>query len=259
MSPVDGNRQTTADLASYRASPREQQRVADLLAMMPPTGASALDVGARDGHLSRLMTERYERVVALDLMQPAIEHPHIECRQGDVTMLPFADSSFDSVLCAEVLEHIPSPALEKACSELGRVAKHAVVIGVPYRQDLRSGRTRCRSCGRVNPPWGHVNTFDERRLCELFQPLSPGRVSYVGSTRQVTNPVSAALMDLAGNPFGTYEQEEPCVHCNHALGSPTDRSYLQKVATRLAFIIDSLQRRLSAPHANWIHIRFEKR
>lgn len=227
--------------------------------MMPSTGARALDVGARDGHLSRLMSERYERVVALDLMQPAIEHPRIECRQGDVTMLPFADGDFDSVLCAEVLEHIPPPALEKACSELGRVAKHAVVVGVPYRQDLRSGRTRCRSCGKVNPPWGHVNAFDERRLCELFQPLSAARVSYVGSTRQFTNPVSAALMDFAGNPFGTYEQEEPCVHCNQALGVPSDRSYLQKAATRLAFVIDSLQRRASAPHANWIHMRFERR
>jgi hypothetical protein len=257
-SPV-GSKRSDSDLAGYRASPREQRRAADLIALMPPAGASALDVGARDGHLSRLMVERYARVVALDLTQPSIDHPRIECRQGDATKLPFDDASFDCVLCAEVLEHIPAQSLAAACRELTRVARQAVVIGVPYKQDLRSGRTRCRRCGGVNPPWGHLNAFDEPRLSELFEPLAAARISYVGSTRQFTNRVSAALMDFAGNPFGTYEQDEPCVHCNEALTPPTARNGAQKVATRLAFILDSVQRRFSAAHANWIHIRFEKR
>jgi len=253
-----GSNRSGGDLAGYRASPREQHRTADLLALLPSAGASALDVGARDGYLSRLMAERYERVVALDLAEPSIDHPRIECRQGDVTNLPFDNASFDCVLCAEVLEHIPAASLALACRELTRVAKHVVVIGVPYKQDLRSGRTRCRRCGRVNPPWGHVNAFDERRLSQLFEPLAVARISYVGSTRQFTNSVSTALMDFAGNPFGTYEQDEPCIHCNEALAPPMARNVAQKVATRLAFIVDSVQRRFSAAHANWIHVRFEK-
>lgn len=258
MNSSVGSTRSGSDLAGYRASPREQRRAADLLALMPPAGASALDVGARDGHLSRLMAERYPRVVALDLTQPSIEHPRIECRQGDATKLPFDDASFDCVLCAEVLEHIPPASLALACRELTRVARHVVVIGVPYKQDLRSGRTRCGRCGGVNPPWGHVNAFDERRFGELFEPLAAARISYVGSTRQFTNPVSAALMNFAGNPFGTYEQDEPCVHCNEALAAPVARNRAQKIATRLAFILDSIQRRFSAAHANWIHVRFEK-
>jgi SAM-dependent methyltransferase len=254
-----GKQGSAGDLAGYRASPREQRRVADLLALMPASGESALDVGARDGHLSRLMVERYTRVVAVDLTQPEIDHPRIECWKADATGLPFDDDSFDCVLCAEVLEHIPGASLAKACRELARVARHAVVVGVPYKQDLRSGRTRCGHCGGINPPWGHVNSFDEARLRELFRPLPATRISYVGSTRQITNAMSAALMDFAGNPFGTYEQDEPCVHCNEALTAPAPRNGAQKVATRLAFIADSIQRRVSAAHANWIHVRCEKR
>jgi hypothetical protein len=70
--------------------------------------------------------------------------------------LGFADDFFDFVLCAEVLEHIPTASLSRACSELGRVSKHYVLIGVPYRQDIRVGRTTCWSCRKKNPPWGHI-------------------------------------------------------------------------------------------------------
>ena len=62
--------------------------------------------------------------------------------------LPFPDAAFDMVTCAEVIEHIPSPALERACREMARVARRYVLVGVPYRQDLRHGRTTCAACGK---------------------------------------------------------------------------------------------------------------
>jgi hypothetical protein len=108
------------------------------------------------------------------------------------------------------LEHIPN--VVQACREIERVAGHEVIIGVPYKQDTRLGRTTCRSCGGKNPPWGHVNPFDERRLARLFPGLSIKASSFVGSVRSETNPVSTMLMDMAGNPWGTYEQDEPCIY-----------------------------------------------
>jgi SAM-dependent methyltransferase len=258
MATSGEQQRTTTDLSAYRASGREQQRIGDLLALMPASGTSALDVGTRDGHLSRLLAERFARVVALDLEQPTIDHPRVECRQGDVTKLPFADSCFDAVLCAEVLEHIPTEALENACRELIRVTRTALVIGVPYKQDLRFGRTTCRNCGTTNPPWGHVNAFDEERLAALFAPLAVARISYVGSTRDAANPLAVALMDFAGNPYGTYEQEETCVHCHERLDAPGPRTILQRAATRLAFGLNGLQRCMTSAHAAWIHVRFDK-
>jgi hypothetical protein len=63
------------DLTEYRASPAEQKRTADLLRLIPTHGRSALDIGARDGHFSRLLAERFDQVTALDLTEPDISHP----------------------------------------------------------------------------------------------------------------------------------------------------------------------------------------
>lgn len=40
---------------------------------------------------------------------------------GDAAFLPFADESFDTILCTEVLEHVPNP--EKAIEEFARILR----------------------------------------------------------------------------------------------------------------------------------------
>ncbi|MDT8363399.1 MAG: class I SAM-dependent methyltransferase [Nitrosomonas sp.] len=250
---------TTNDLEVYRASEREQMRTADLFRLMPARGVGlALDVGARDGHFSRLMTQRFDKVVALDLVKPDFQIQGVDCVAGDATALAFPDAHFDFVLCAEVLEHIPPQKLATACRELARVCRGQLLIGVPDRQDLRVSRTTCQVCGRSNPPWGHVNSFDDRRLRVLFEGCAVREVSRVGVTNETTNALSAWLMDLAGNPYGTYGQEEPCVHCGAALGRPAPRALPQKLLTKLAFWIRSATAPLTKPRANWVHVLFSK-
>lgn len=148
--------------------------------------------------------------------------------------------------------------LEQACVEIMRVAKRAVVIGVPYKQDIRFGRTTCCHCGGMNPPWSHVNSFDEQRLCALFDALNLSKLSYVGATRDVTNAAAVALLDFAGNPYGTYDQEEACIHCGAHLLAPAHRTLAQKIATRVAFLINRLHRAVTPIRGNWIHMRLEK-
>lgn len=242
------------DLTDYRNSESEQARISDLMRLAPTNGASALDIGARDGYLSKLLAQRFDQVTALDLTKPNFEYPRVLCVQGDITALQFANASFDLVFCAEVLEHIPSKFLETACQELARVAKSHVLIGVPYKQDIRLGRTTCATCGGINPPWGHVNSFDECRLARLFPGFVITSQSLVGSSDAATNFLSSWLMDLAGNPYGTYVQEEPCVHCDHQLLPPPDRRLWQKIATKLAFIGMRLQKPFLKSHGNWIHM-----
>ena len=247
------------DRAAYHNKAIENDRVSSLLGLLPKHGVhSVLDAGARDGYISIRLAERFERIVALDLVLPSIEHPRVECLQGDVTALEFPSDAFDAVLCAELLEHLPSPALETACAELARVSRRFLLIGVPYRQDTRVGRTTCRSCGNMNPPWGHVNSFDEKRLIALFNGLSLRTHTFVGTTDSTTNTLSAYLMDLAGNPHGTYEQDEPCIHCGAKLVSPESSSVIEYTFARASFWLRKLQHPFVRPHANWIHILFEK-
>ncbi len=243
-------------IEEYRASTREQERTSDLVRLLPKGRRSVLDVGARDGHFSRLLTEHFPEVTALDLSKPAFEIPGVVTVAGDATKLQFADNSFDCVFCAEVLEHIPD--VQAACGELIRVAKHEIVIGVPFEQDTRKGRTTCGRCGKPNPPWGHVNSFTEQRLLTLFSGVRVVSRSFVGSSNEVADPVSTFLMDLGGNPWGTYDQEEPCIHCGAVLSPPKERALWQKLSSAVAARMNRVHALFTSPHGNWVHLVFSK-
>jgi SAM-dependent methyltransferase len=242
------------DFCSYRASASEQERTADLLQLIPKNRRSVLDIGARDGHFSKILTDFFSEVVALDLKKPEFDYPGVRTVAGDATRLQFADNSFDCVFCAEVLEHLPD--VEEACREIARVVRYEAIIGVPYRQDTRLGRTTCRNCGKICPPWGHVNRFDERKLAALFPGFRIDRRSYVGRWSTATNPLSTALMDLAGNPWGSYDQEEACIHCGSQLAPPpAERSAYQRAASAAAHYLTRMQQAFTPAQAKWIHLR----
>jgi SAM-dependent methyltransferase len=251
-------KKTVTDFATHRNAFRERERVRNLMEMVPKGGGSVLDAGARDGRVSVLLADHFETVTALDQNNPTVRHRKVTTVQGDITSLKFPDNSFDCVICTEVLEHVPERLLEKACSELQRVAQKYLLVGVPYRQDLRVSRTTCNLCGGKNPPWGHVNAFDEERLKQLFPGLEIETISSVSTTRAVTNSVSTLLMDWAGNPYGTYDQEESCIHCGARLRPPPPRNLFQRGCTRLAFWLNEAQERFAPSRPNWIHILFRK-
>jgi SAM-dependent methyltransferase len=242
----------------YSSNSSERERTEDLLKLMPLAGGSALDIGARDGRFSRLLAERFETVTALDLTRPAIEHPRVDCVQGNVASLHFADKSFDFVFCAEVLEHIPQESLNSVCSEIERVGKGQILVGVPHKQDIRVGRTTCYSCNGKNPPWGHVSTFDEQRLARLFPACKVDVISFVGESTEHANSVSAVLMDLAGNPYGTYAQDEPCIHCGARLIPPPERKFYQKILTKMGYWTCTATAAFSQPRGKWMHLLLSK-
>jgi SAM-dependent methyltransferase len=247
------------DLNDYRESELERARTTDLLNLSWCEGETAIDVGTRDGHFARLLADRFPRVTALDLDRPVVSDARISCVAGDVRELAFPDEAFDLVVCAEVLEHISPTDLERACRELARVTRRHLLIGVPYKQDTRVGRTTCMRCGARNPPWGHVNRFDETKLRHLFSDLEVERTSFVGSNAATTNFVASSMMNLAGNPYGTYGQDEPCLQCGARLLEPPPRRMHQKVLTRLAFWAARASRPFKQRLPIWIHLLFRKR
>ncbi len=246
------------DLSGYRASSSERERTADLLRHMPTKGRNALDIGARDGHFSLLMADRFDEVTALDLTEPMVSHPKVRCVKGDAAEISVADDSYNFVLCAEVLEHIPPPTLQKVCQEMERVCSHQILIGVPYKQDTRVDRTTCYTCGKPNPPWGHVNSFDEQRILNLFCRFELDAISFVGINRSRSNWLATALMDFAGNPYGTYGQGEACIHCGHRLIEPPLPNPVQRAAAKGAHWSRWITELLVRPRGNWMHILLRK-
>ena len=247
-----------ANYESHRDRPEEKERIEDLMRLLSGMQGHVLDIGARDGYVADKLTGIFSKVTAIDLEKPAFELTNVVVLQGDVTCLEFPDDEFDVVLCAEVLEHLPKDALANACREISRVCKGYIVIGVPYRQDIRVGRTKCSHCGCINPPWGHINSFDESRLEQLFLGTKCISTTYVGKIVERTNALSALLMDIAGNPWGTYEQEECCVSCGGEISSPRNYSLRSRALSKIASIINRAQNRFTRCSPIWIHMVFTK-
>ena len=87
-------------------------------------GARVLDVGCGRGDLCAAAAARGARPTGVDLADGMVAaaraaHPGLEFRLADAEDLPFAAASFDAVLAAFVVNHLPRP--ERAAAELRRV------------------------------------------------------------------------------------------------------------------------------------------
>lgn len=61
--------------------------------------------------------------------------------------------------------------------------------------------------------------------------MVPVKRTFVDESISATNFFSVWLLDLAGNPYGNYSQEEVCVYCNAKLKQPPERNVAQKIIT----------------------------
>jgi ubiquinone/menaquinone biosynthesis C-methylase UbiE len=91
-----------------------------------PPGGRLLDVGCGPGHLCAAAAERGLSATGVDLAAGMVEraarsHPEIEFRRADAEDLPFADATFDAVVGAFVVNHLPRP--ERGAAELRRVLR----------------------------------------------------------------------------------------------------------------------------------------
>ncbi len=85
---------------------------------------------------------------------------------ADITALPFADQSFDLVICSEVLEHIPDD--QRAMHEILRVLKpgHDLVVSVPRYWPEQI--CWALSVQYRNAEGGHIRIYSRRQLEALI-------------------------------------------------------------------------------------------
>jgi ubiquinone/menaquinone biosynthesis C-methylase UbiE len=98
-----------------------------------PEGSTGVDINPRN----------------VELLQTRL--PNHTVVEGDVEALPFADASFGTVLCTEVIEHIPDPSA--ALAEYRRVLQPGgVLIGsVPARSAIWKLRFLSSTCPHSEP------------------------------------------------------------------------------------------------------------
>ncbi len=158
-------------------------------------GERLLDMGCGGGRHAFEAARRGARVVALDTdvaeldqvtavfaaMAEAGEIPDGgsgRAVSGDATCLPFDDGSFDKVIAAEVLEHLPAD--QAAMNEIARVLRPGGMVAVTVPAWLPE-----RVCWRLsedyhNNPGGHIRIFTRR---ELITKLTRSGLAVTGQHR----------------------------------------------------------------------------
>ena len=144
------------------------RRKAQLFAALIPAGCrTVLDAGGGTGWATVGIREKCD-VVTLDSCAESLSHAAGATILASVEALPCKDLSFDLVMSSQVLEHLPSDALGKACSEMMRVAKNYLLISVPYREALETRHVRCAFCRHIFHPDYHQRSFSEEDVARLF-------------------------------------------------------------------------------------------
>lgn len=88
---------------------------------------SVLEIGVGSGIVSETLKK-----MGVDIKTVDIDYGLNPDVKGDVKKLPFENKSFDVVLVAEVLEHIPFGNFIDALNEIARVSKNGIVITLPH-------------------------------------------------------------------------------------------------------------------------------
>jgi SAM-dependent methyltransferase len=131
-----------------------------------------LNIGVGRGGIEEVLLRKGVQVSSLDPDPDAVGRIADQlglgsrAKVGYSQSIPFVDSSFDTVVMSEVLEHLTDDVLNETLSELERVLKpNGALIGtVPAAEVLSEQRVVCPSCGVQFHRWGHEQSFDCARL-----------------------------------------------------------------------------------------------
>jgi ubiquinone/menaquinone biosynthesis C-methylase UbiE len=85
-----------------------------------------LEIGIGNGFVSEYLKKRKLNVITIDIdqhLQPDIV--------GNIVKLPFKSNYFDSLICYEVLEHLPYVNFHDALLEINRVTNKFVTLSLP--------------------------------------------------------------------------------------------------------------------------------
>ncbi len=131
---------TSTDFFSYAMSARKQA-VLDLMGGMKADGGNLVaDIGCGSGLVSKGLLEMGYEVTGMDISEAMLENarkiPGLKLVVGDIENLPFADASFDKIICLGVITYLPDE--RKALAELHRILKPGGLLILAVRNKLEA-------------------------------------------------------------------------------------------------------------------------
>ena len=188
-----------------------------------------LDAGCGTGAILQRLNNP-EKNVGIDLSAEAISicrrRGLNNVRQGDISALPFADSSFDAVICSSVLYHQWVSHVAGAMREMHRVLRREglLLVNVPAFRFLHSAHDDAvMTARRFRKP--------EMRKLLLDQNFTIRRLTYWTT---LLFPLAVAARTFGGSQMGRDFEEG-------------ERSFLQRMLAQIMRLELGLVRRISFP------------
>lgn len=180
----------------YRWHPKIALRYLSIADKMIKAGlmdSSILEIGSGGLGIAPYIKRK---VVGLDISFTPPIHPQLIPVKGSCESIPFTDDSFAAVVSVDMLEHIAPDKRSQAISELVRVAKTLLCIGVP--------------CGRLAEK-------QDRELKQLYETLKKRQFQFFAEQVEYGLPTTEWMLDtikMAAKKAGKTVAIETCGNIN---------------------------------------------
>jgi 2-polyprenyl-3-methyl-5-hydroxy-6-metoxy-1,4-benzoquinol methylase len=189
--PLDWRMRKVLDLTKHRAQ-----------------GPVCLEIGGADGPMTPHLEDLFRVVLTIDFSKPFLKRIESKtsqaiCLFGDAQFLPIQDGVIDTIVCSEVLEHVPVPT--QLLAEIRRVmSKDAVcILSVPY-EARTSFRKKVGAANQLAKDT-HVSFFNPTTLDMLLfrmglETIDMQCISSIASIKRalLKRPLSAIFTLLMG-------------------------------------------------------------
>jgi SAM-dependent methyltransferase len=184
-------------LDSYTGRPISKQRLFAVTQWSENLhGQRVLEAGSGAGRFTEVLLQTgaelfsfdYSNAVDANLSNNGAQ-PNLHLFQGDIFNVPFAEESFDKVICLGVLQHTPDP--EKAFMSLSKFVRRGgdLVIDV-YRADFFAYLQ-----------WKYIlrpftKRMDKERLYNIVSAITPLLIPLAASLRRIARRAGARLIPI---------------------------------------------------------------
>jgi ubiquinone/menaquinone biosynthesis C-methylase UbiE len=239
--------------ATYGHSPsitkEEKERISYFISKIP-VSSQILEIGCADGRLLNLIDSKYK--VGVDISINALKHVKSIKYAANVKKLPFADNSFDLVICSEVLEHLNDVIFQDSLKEISRISSKYIMISVPYKEQLFRGIIKCYSCNKYYHLFLHKRSFSDRDFHKILPNYKLVKTYKIGK-KNVLPQFLFKIKNITQNYINS--QETKCPYCG--ISSKKNFNLLRKIF----YLIETLMKRIFVlkKEPNWITLLYLKR